>query len=287
MGDYQKAKENYLESLDLSGETWHRASVRSNNVVRRVCIEEEVGLADLSKAFMDTTYSGLLGREQFLDNCHWRGEYYFLAAKVIIKEMTQSNEIYSQIFRADRYEPDLLSCKFISLAERGKSKDSINQASTIAIWKVVESGEMGREADDELQGGLSEEAVSYFKTLYLMNPNELWNLQFSEEKIKKMLSKHPLVNDFISNSIIFERNWPLIIYHIGETYRRLKLYKEALVYFNNAITLDKNSYLPYLGQSLTYYALGEKSKAHNSIKKAEELSESIEVKYYKNILGLQ
>lgn len=288
MENYQQAKENYLKSLNLSGEVWHRASFRSNNLVRQVCVEKEIGLADLEKTFMNIASHGLLGREQFADNCHWWDEYYFLVAKAIIKEMTQDNEMYSQIFRTDRYEPDLASFNFLSLTERGKSEIDVEWASTTAIWKVIESGDAIATVDSKLKDELSERAVSYFKTLYLMNPNELWNLQFSKEKIKRILSEHALIDELISNSIIFKKRWPLIMYHVGETYRRLKLYKEALVYFNNAITLDKNSYLPYLGQSLTYHALGDKQKARESIYKAEEKSNSnlVEIKYYKEILDL-
>ena len=284
--DYRKAKENYLTALDLSSDIWDSANFRSNKIIRRVSVEEGAGLADLAKAFMDIASYGLLGREQFVDNCHWWGEYYSLVARVIIKEMTQDNKIYSQIFKSDRYKLGPPSYNFLSLEERGKYKDDVRWASAVAIWKVIESGGVTIAADCRLKDELSERAICYFETLYSMNPDELWNLQFSEEKIKRILLKNPWVNEFISNSTIFKRRWPLIMYHVGETYRRLKLYKEALAYFNNAIALDKDSYLPYLGQSLTYHALGEKRKTQDSMRKAEEFSESIEIKHYKDILGL-
>jgi len=66
------------------------------------------------------------------------------------------------------------------------------------------------------------------------------------------------------------------------------LYKELVVYFNNAIDLDENNYLAYLGKALVYHTLGQKQKARESIYKAEEKSNSnsVEIKYYKEILDL-
>ncbi len=116
----------------------------------------------------------------------------------------------------------------------------------------------------------------------------LWNLRFFEEKIRKSFLEDAWGNEFMSDSHVFEKSWPLVNYHVGETYRRLNLYKESLVYFNEAIALDDDNYLPYLGKALVYHTLGQKQKARESIYKAEEKSNSnlVEIKYYKEILEL-
>ena len=81
-----------------------------------------------------------------------------------------------------------------------------------------------------------------------------------------------------------------VLYHIGETYRRLGLYKESLSYFNRAISLDKNDYFPYLGKALIYHVAGDRRKCLENIQRAEEFSQDsernqLEVKIYKEIFG--
>ena len=280
MGKYQKAKENYLMSLELDYPS-DRAIPSFNQIIRRVCAEEGAGLADLEKAFMDIAPHGLLGRDQFSDDCHWWGEYYSLVGEVVIKEIFQNNIIYSNKSNLEEYRDRLTSFLshfyVLSLEEISKRQDYGEQITVNVVTDVIESGDR-----------LSERTISHLTTLYLMDPDMLWNLRFFEKKIRKSFLEDAWGNEFMSDSHVFEKSWPLVNYHVGETYRRLNLYKESLVYFNEAIALDDDNYLPYLGKALVYHTLGQKQKARESIYKAEEKSNSnlVEIKYYKEILEL-
>jgi len=278
--NYQQARKNYIMSLEVSHYS-DTAIPSGNRTIRQICAEEKVGLVDLEKIFMDIAPHGLLGREQFFDHCHWWYEYYSLIDEVVVKEIFQNNAIYSRIFSSDKYKDRLVSFPphsySLSLEELGKNEEYRDNVAGNAAFNSIDG-----------RNELSERALCHFKTLYLMNPDELWNLQFSREKIKELLFKNLWINEFISDNHFFQKQWPRVLYHIGETYRRLKLYKEAFAYFNNAIALDGSNYLPYLGRALIYHALGEKQKACENINKAEKNSkrDSLEIKYYKEILEL-
>ena len=280
MEKYQQAKENYLMSLEVSYRD-DTATPSNNKTIRQICAEEEVGLVDLEKIFMDMAPHGLSGREQFLDHCHWWHEYYSLIDEAIVKEIFQNNAIYSKMFNSDRPKNRVVSSLpqfvFPSLAEFGKNQEYRDSITGNAVFNSIMN-----------DNGLSERAICHFKTLYLMSPNELWNLQFSRERIKELFFDNKYLTETILDNNFSQKQWPWVLYHIGETYRRLKLYKEALVYFNNAIDLDEKNYLVYLGRALVYHALGEKQKARESIYKAEEKSNSnsLEIRYYKEILDL-
>ena len=97
MKNFTKAKEYYLKHLDSSEDDWDVATPRSNEIVRKVCVEEEVGLVDLELSFMDTASYGLLGREQFYDNCHWYSEYYDIVEGQLMLEIYKNDQRYQNI----------------------------------------------------------------------------------------------------------------------------------------------------------------------------------------------
>lgn len=273
--NYPKAKSYYLRSLELNYTYDDRASPGSNEIIRQICSEEGVGLADLELAFMNLTPHSLLGREQFFDNCHWYMEYNSLVAEVILQAISQNNKLCFRItdFNSAKLGSSLFYHNFLSLKERGRRKDEVDGRIKNAVWEVLGLG----------NDGLSERAISYFETVYLMNPDSLWAMSSSKDKIKKMLSEDFWTEEYIVN---FEKHWPKILYYTGEAYRRRGLYKEALSYFDEVILLDKDNHLPHIGRTLVYHALRDRYKASENINRAEQISDNLEVKYYKEILGL-
>ena len=281
-GDYLKAKENYLTAVSLSV-TWNRAKPGSNAIIRQICEEKAVVLADLELEFMNISLHGLLGREQFYDSCHFWDEYYSVVTRVIVNEIFK-DEALSYILGSSRYKLDypLFSFDFTPLKKRRINEDDIESAIKVAMW------ESGIGSDNTL----NERAVLYLKTVYLIDTDSLWGIKDSKEKIKALFfTENSYKGYFDQFDTNFDAYWPQIFYHIGETYRRLKLYKESLIYFNEAIVLDEDNYLPYLGKALVYRALGDTPKARENINKAGEKAKgleecSLEVKYYKEILEL-
>jgi len=179
----------------------------------------------------------------------------------------------SKIFNDKRIKLNnfVIPCRLLSLNERGK--DDIDHQIEIAVSEVLQSNEI-----------LSEYFISCFSRVYSMQESSLFEIQFLKHKIEKDILSIPYNKKYRSD-FDFENNWPKVLYHIGGTYRRLKLYPKSLQYFNKSIKLNKNNYWPYLGKALVYYSMDKKQKAFVNIKRAEKLTNSLEVKYYKEILG--
>jgi len=275
---YQKAKSYYLKSLDLT--LSHRATPSINNIIRQICKEEDIGFADIKQVFIDKVPNGLLGRNQFFDNCHWYFEYYNLAIETILKEIFQNDSIYSKLLGSKGIKPVKfsISCNLPSLSELGKREFEINRQIVITMSLLL-----------SFECNLWEEAISNMHTLYLMNPESLWKVQFLKGEIKEKMMKIYSDSEYSPklNKSDFNRKWTVLLYHIGETYRRLKLYQKSLAYFNKAIEEGNSRYFwPYLGKALLYHAMGDREKASKNISIAEKLTNSLEVKYYKEILGL-
>ena len=276
--NYTQAKESYLRALDSPESFWDRANPSSNEIIRQICTEEGVGLADLERTFMDIASHGLIGRKQLFDNCHWYYDYNLLVAKVIIKEMFQNSSVYSLIFGSRKNKLDL-SCVFPFLKEFERKYDAENIICKV-VYEIV-TKPVYNFAD------ITERTISDLETLYLTDPDLLEKIQFSKQRIEKDIIKDFFLERSISEfKTVYEKYWLQVFLYLGETCRRLKLYQKSLEYFSKAAVLDEDSYLPYLGRVLVYCALKDKEKAHEDIAKAEKLSDSLEVKYYKEILKL-
>ena len=166
--------------------------------------------------------------------------------------------------------------EFSSLNSYNNDKNMIKRLVSIAVTKIIE-------CDND---HINERAISSLETVYLINPDELWNIQFEKDNNKKeYLEIMRLMKDESNAADGFVEKWPYVLNHIGETYRRLKLYDEALTYFSKVISLKPYYYSPYIGLGLVYYALGNKYKVYENINRAEELSNNVVIKYYKEILG--
>ncbi len=268
LAEYDKARVCYHKALDLSFGSG-RASIESNKIVRSVCDEESVLLADIEKEFISQASEGLLGREQFSDNCHWYRECNYLAVKVIIQTFLKSKVANISDEQADF---SIVVSDFPSLEKRGTRSDEIEGAIKRAAFESL-----------RLPGGILERAVEYFETVYLMNPDALWNIQNIRER-----TENNLLNDDWLGGYLVDFNWSLVFYYIGETYRRLGMYPESLEYFNKSINLDEDpqDYRLYIGKALVYDALGDSQNAWKNIHEAENISEKQEILYYKDIICL-
>lgn len=278
---YQEAKKYYLRALDLSYGSGMRASPKSNTVLRKICIEEKIPLADLELAFMDIAPYGLLGREQFMDSCHWYLDYNSLVAEVIINEMLRDNRIALSLLGLQKSHisaPIKLKHNFRTLQEMNQQEGFLNCRIQGAVFDMFSGYSWG-------ETELIATTISYFKTLYLMDEDQLWNIQFSKGKIEEMLKDNFWSRDFLK-TIDFDVYWPRVLCHVGEAYRQMGLYEEALAYFNKAILSDPDDFSAYLRRALTYYSLDDKAKARENIDRAGELSDNSAIKHYREILNL-
>jgi len=286
--DYSKAKEYYLKARDLGFAT-DGAGNTSNEIIRQICLDEKVILADFEKLFMQVSPFGLSGRNLFSDYCHLHPPSYLLFAECIIQAIFENKKLCLNLFGETKKMPE-------SLSSLGKQCDFLHDGDIYlmvwtTVWRVFEEGflEIDSNGIDCLY---SEQTCSYLETLYLMDPDMLWKLQFMKADIVDEFSRNPWIKEFfvVKYKAYPQRFWARLFYYVGETYRRLGEYHKALILFDKSISMNGSDYHPYLGKALTCHALGEPHKiVQENLDRAEKVSEygqKLAIKYYKEILGL-
>jgi tetratricopeptide (TPR) repeat protein len=283
--EYSKAKEYYLKAWDL-GFTGGQAGPTSNEIIRRICREDKAILADFETLFMQVSPYGLCGRNLLYDYCHLHPAAYSLFAECIAQEIFKNKELCVSLFGKTMEIPKSLSSlnEPLDFLQKGDSK----WAMLISAWDVVSGG------FNENESGylFDERSISYLETLYLMDPDMFWKLQFFKEEIFSEFSQYPWIREFSltynSNS---QRLWARLLCYMGETYRRVGEYQKAIVLLDKSIAMNGSNYLPYLDKALIYNALGgQQQSAQENFAQAEKASENdqqkLVIKYYKEILGL-
>ncbi|MBU4333354.1 MAG: tetratricopeptide repeat protein, partial [Candidatus Omnitrophica bacterium] len=246
--DYKSAKENYLFSVEAAADDF--ATPSKNMKIRNISKEEKVALIDLESIFINFAKQNITDREIFADHCHLWDEYYRLFDNALLKEIFKKDSKYlnktdleknksKQQYFSDQFKPP-------SLKEFGKIQENVNRIIGYAGFYSIENN------------NISERALYSFETLYLMDPGLLSNMRFLKENIRELLEQNQYISEDASDKKIFDSKWKQILYHIGETYRRMNMLEEALDYFNKAIALNDTYYLPYLGRTLVYYSLENK-----------------------------
>ncbi|MBU0633928.1 MAG: hypothetical protein KKB82_00995 [Candidatus Omnitrophica bacterium] len=276
--DYAQAKKHYLIAAEANAVCWPNSNPRSNRIVRKICAEEGEVLVDLEQAFMDVEKNGFIGIEQLPDNCHWWHEGNFITTEALINSFCQNKDRFPADFRPGIDKLKSFRCfdKLPSLRERATCEEDIRRITCQIVWESI-----------VWPDGFSEIAICRCHTLYLMNPDFLWGLQFQANLIEVTL-------DILNRKDIYQiaprqdvnAYWPQILNNIGETYRRLQLYEQALSCFDKSIALNAENYLPYLGKALVYNALQDKRKSSEYLTIAEMLSDNLGIKYYRELMNI-
>ncbi len=286
--DYSMAKKCYLKTWDL-GFTDGGAGETSNKIIRQICREEKVLLADFEKLFMQVSPFGLCGRNLLYDYCHLHEKAYSLFTRCIVQSIFENKKVWQRLFGKTREIPK-------SLGKIEEQYDylqdgNIKQMIKTSIWKIFED-RINKITSNQIDYLYDERSISYLETLYLMNPDVFWNLRFQKKDIIDDFCKNPWIKEFfIKYKPYSEELWIRLLCYMGETYRRLRQYDKALSLFDEVISMAKSDYRAYLGKGLVYYGLGMQQKVQESFNQAEEVAghhdQNVIIKYYKEILNNQ
>lgn len=257
--DYNQAKRYYLKAVDVSAEHWLTANPKSNQVIRDLCIDKNIGLADLEKEFMAIAENGIIGRKQLYDNCHWYNSYNFLVANVVAKEMLNNEKISNRLF--DKKPKVIFLSKFKEKIGLFRDKNAFNRQFLEAVWTILESKR------------LEPYFISLFDSLYFLDSTNFSKIDSFKNKVRAELMNSWTCDYIDNNKDRFDKKWPQVLYCVAEVYRRNFMHKKALYYYNKAIDLDDSNYMFYLGRAVTYYLIKDDSKAQKDINRAEQISE--------------
>lgn len=252
LGDYPQAQFYYMKALDFDANPGDRCSPQRNKIIRRICSEEDVILVDLEKTFIDYAPNGLVGGDLFIDNCHWWEDYYYLIRREIIYSIVKYNRAHSGPVFAPMNRWQNLS--LLATPESLKTNLKTNMREKV-FRKLLYS----ISALHSKQSGLVEErSISYIQQAYNLDADLFKDDFYLKEIIFNKLIQNWWTQDSISD---FDKDWPIFLMHAGEAFRRLKLFPQAIEYFNKAINLNSDLWFAYLGRGLAYYDTGQINKA--------------------------
>lgn len=268
--DYRQAQAYYLRALNLDAKPGDRTPPSRNEIIRRLCAEEELVLVDLEKAFIESTPDGLVGADLFHDNCHWWWDYKYLVDEEILRSIINYNKTYSRAVLAPLHE-----WQGLSAPTAAKSLEIDTQGRAFKMLLNAFSGQSYL---------VNERSISYIQSAYNLSPD----LFKDEISFKGRILERFRLNFWSQDLLLgFDEDWPAFLIHIAEALRRLKLLPEAMEYFDRALNLNSELWFGYLGRALTKYNLGLKEEAKTDFDKAnEKSSEHPLVKFYCETLDI-
>lgn len=241
-----------------------RCPPQRNEIIRCLCAQEDAILVDLERVFIRIAPHGLVGKELMFDNCHWWVKYDSLVSEEIVQSIIEyyKTHLKSPLGYLDKREyssvskiQELLTTTPIDLRNR-----AIEIMLTIITRIIYLHYEFGI-------GFLDERVISFFKIAYQLDP-ELFDNSFL---LKKRLFEKMPTNWWSQETISYvDKNWSIVLCHIGEAFRRLGVHLKAIEYFNEAIKLSPDFCFSYLGRSLVYYERGQRDKAKRDFKEITE-----------------
>lgn len=90
LGAYPEAKREYVKARDYDGLRF-RASSDFNDLIRSICRQEHVPLADAERSFEQQSPHGLVGANLMLEHLHPNFDGYFLLAKTFFQAFVDNN----------------------------------------------------------------------------------------------------------------------------------------------------------------------------------------------------
>ena len=234
LGNYVKAKQYFLQAVDLDGLRL-RAPSEFNNIITKLAGQFDVPLADINKAFQDNSEYNIIGDELLIDHVHPNMKGYFLLSNTWFKA--------------------ILNNKLLGIKPGIELNDSL-------FWKEYPK--------TELDGNIGE--VKVFKLMsmppfvpdsisYTIYPDNFiekvaydyaidhsisWmeaHMQVSKEYLKQN-DKANMLKEFRAMLSVDENNEQVITF-IGDLYANMQLYSEAKSWYEKAWQLNKSKYSQY------------------------------------------
>ncbi|MFC1667013.1 tetratricopeptide repeat protein [Candidatus Omnitrophota bacterium] len=281
--DYSQAQQYYIKAMALDANPGDRCPPQRNEAIRQVSLQEGIILTDLEKAFIEISPYGLVGKELFLDNCHWWKEYNHLICNKIIGSLIKYNKAHPKpIFTPlDRWRYD----KILIIQDLLKRKEVNSEERTAEVISII-----WRALRHYPGNSISERFVSFLNTAYYFNPNLFDDIAFLKEQIFIFRNTHKAYwegwseEEVLSN---FDKSWVFFLCHAAEAFRRLGLHPKAIEYFNEAINLNPDIWLPYLGRGIAYYKIGQMEKMQRDFEMVgKEYYHHALVEFYGESLGI-
>ena len=252
LGKPGSAAEHYLLAADYD-QPGERSSPRRNDIIRRVAREEGAILADVEKLFRTLSPQGIPGRELFRDPCHWHREYYPLVSLTVLRA------VYVQDLREG----------VSALAPAGAWRWDWASGLDAALRAPKIDPKMARHYfEDMLYTALAHAIV--------LRRDQMW--EASVDFMQQALRRHPawfesLTESAASLTPLYQKHWfqerrqhaaedwPAVLVHIGEAYRREGRTQVALEKFSQALASQPYYFQARLRHAIALASLGRWPRA--------------------------
>lgn len=221
-GDPAGARRSYLKAVDL--DRLVRASPSVNAVVRRVAKEEEAGLADIEKAFMDAAPDGLLGSLMFEDGVHWYPELNGLAARAVLDAVLKEAETgwagLGPLKKRDRLRVEKVRAGLSAGEPRFSDATRykvVREWLLYGISAVLTLYDGPRVWEREKLVPRSEPAVALFGLVHRHDSAALEALPAAKDELRETLTRNVWSAERARH---FDEAWPSILEHASEARRR-------------------------------------------------------------------
>ncbi len=267
-GAFEKAKSHYYTAAKYDKAV--RINPEMNDYLRNAYQENKNGFLDLDTLFNRLAKNNISGINQFRDDSHVWPEYYGPISTTLYEELFNKATVFEKVFKGKL--TNKIPFEIPELPEPDPYFYPIPQIR--GVWAVMSNkGE-----------GLCDYAVALFQTSRSMNAPGFDSIAFYKERIEQVLKSDFYLKHAFREANLFDNRWPLVLYHVGELFRREKMYEQAIQFFDASIALNKNNYLPYLGKALVLYSLDRTEDVRKNIDIADKLSSSREIQRYKELL---
>jgi tetratricopeptide (TPR) repeat protein len=263
--DYNKAQNYSRKALDVARYPMSCAPTR-NNFMRAISRSDNVVLADIEQKFIRVTPHGLPGFELFKDWCHPWKYTYCLYSDEIIDALYRNNLMNNGDVLAPVNEWRYDTRKVTSYAEvvrDNASEMKENESESIAFTITTLYN-----AHDHYCPYL----IRYLEEIYNLDPGFVAHLDRARPRVEKALEDTGWARYLIGR---YDHIWYSMLYHAGEMFRQHGDYRQALAYFDEAITLKPDAFEPYVFRGLTHLSLGNTEQGRKDFKTAVNLQAGI------------
>ena len=255
LGEYDKARERYLQSLDADN-PGHGCPPRRNAVLRRLVSENGVILADVERSFLKSAPHGMLDGERFVDKVHWFHEYYPLVSWVIVKAIHDHDSAgrAEAVAKPADWKWGALKDMEALLGRPVIGREAYEHYSKWVLNLAVTSALRTPPAIMEI-------SVSYFRTAIRRNPRMTEAFLKSPADAESAFKTNPWTR-LVSSP---RDNWPHVLVHASEGYRREGLYKQAFRWASEAIRQDPDSANAYALRALIAEKMGDLKRSKSDL----------------------
>jgi len=271
--DYVNAKAQYYRTVKYDKAV--RVNPEMNEFIRTVCKETSIGFMDIERALYHIAENEITDFRQFRDDCHIWPEYYRYINSLLCRELFNDASIGEKIFHAKHAETIVLD----TITAPVISEYYYPLPKIRGVWEIL-SYAMAYTED-----GVCEYAIKLFESARWLNPSALDSIQLFKERIKMIVQNDFYLSHVLQSDTTYDRQWPNVLYHAGELFRREKMYDKALAFFDASILQNNKNWLPYVGKALVFHSLNRKNEMVENLEYADQLGDSPEIRIYKELLS--